>query len=343
LPTTSIDGFFACTLLVSVVLIVTASFAGAMQANINSLQGVNDQNYLKTTAEQIVCNVGSPADWGSTGTAPDSFGLAKLGGQPYELDLDKICRLNNQCSTALTYEEAVHATRLYNIAFGITVTQMLSVNLEAQGNTTNGESTTYNFQVSTAANQNPVAANIQGYIVTGNQVSNVSAATSSSGVGNFNFTLPSSEAEPALLVVFAKADLDERLTAYQTYSFNQADLPVLSLNPLCYQLTLTANMPDVTVTNVYALSFKGQSQLSSAANGSYPIPHVLDKSPIVLVAAGYSQDGAFTDWVSYPCVPLRFGSNFANTAQNTFTYTVTINDVLYKLTVTLGELTDAAA
>jgi hypothetical protein len=321
-----------------------ASFAGAMQTSIQSQQGVNDQNYLKTCAEQLVTSVGSPENWGSSMTAPTSFGLAKTGGQVYELDVDKISRLNNQCYAALPYENVSKAARLYDLAFRITVTQMLAITIQPTSSTINGSATTYNYQVSTTANLEPVVATIQCYIIQPSQVSSVQASTSSSGQGTISFTLPNSEAGQVLLAVFAKANLDERLTAYQTYTFThisgeQPAQQALTLSALDNQLTVNITQPETTVNHVYALSFSHQSQLSKASNGNYTIPSYLDKSPILLAAVGSSQDLDFIEWTSYPNVPLTFGSNFANTEQNTFAYTVSINDVLYKLTVTLGELT----
>ncbi len=344
MPTTAIDGFFACTLLVTVTLIVIASFAGVMQTNLEVLQGVNDQNYLKTTAERLVCSVGSPVNWGSTSVVPDSFGLAKQGGIAYELDIDKVCRLNSQCSSTLLLDDASKAARLYDLAFGITITQMLTINIKPIGNTTTENVTTYNFQVFTAANLEPTPANLQCYIIQTNQVSSVSTSTSSSGIGAFSFELPDSESGPVLLAVFAKANIDERLTAYQTYSFShisgeEANQQVLSLSPLNNQLTININQPETTINKVYAFSFSYQSQLTQNSNGTYIIPKYLDKSPIMLVAAGQSQSVGFLEFTSYPTVPLTFGSNFANTDQNAFIYTVTINDVLYKLTITLGGIT----
>ncbi len=344
MPTTSIDAFFACTLLVAVALVVTASFAAAMQTNIESFQGANDQNYLKTTAEQVVGTIGVPANWGSNAAVPSSFGLAKAGGQAYELDIDKICRLNSHCTSALTYEVVSNATRLYNLAFNVAVAPMLSVTIQPTSNTTDGVTTTYNFQVSVAANQNPTAATLRSYIINPTQVSNITTSTSSLGQANVSFQLPNSQVGPVLFAVFAKANMDERLTAYQTYNFihtsgqQPLNQQILNLSPLNNKLTVTANQPDTTVSKVYALSFSRQSQLT-LASGNYTIPQYIDKSPILLAAIGTSQTVAFVEWTSYPNVPLGFGSEFANTGQNAFVYTVTVNDVLYKLTVTLGEIT----
>jgi hypothetical protein len=341
-PTTSIDAFFACTLLVTVALIVTASFAAAMQTNIESLQGANDQNYLKSTAEQLTGTVGFPSNWGTTSTVPEIFGLAKVNGQAYELDVDKLCRLNSHCTSALTYEVASNATRLYNLAFAISLVPMLTVSIQPTSNSTNGITNTYNFQVNVDANQNPTAAAIESYLITENQVSTISATASSLGQANLSFQLPVSTEGPVLIVTFAKANMDERLTSYVTYNFTlpfdeqQSNPQILTMSPLDNKLTINATQPDTTVSKVYSLSFGHQSQLAQSGS-NYTIPKLLG-SPIVLVATGTSQTEAFVEWTGYPNMPLRFGSEFANTQQSTFAYTVTINDVLYKLTVTLGEI-----
>jgi hypothetical protein len=108
------------------------------------------------------------------------------------------------------------------------------------------------------------------------------------------------------------------------------------MSPIDNKLTINATQPDTTVSKVYSLSLGHQSQLAQSGS-NYTIPKLLG-SPIVLVAIGTSQTDAFVEWIGYPNMPLRFGSEFANTQQSTFAYTVTINDVLYKLTVTLGEI-----
>lgn len=342
MPTTSIDGFFACTLLVSVALIVLASFAGIMQANIQSRQGANDQSYLKTVAEQLVTTTGSPADWGSRGIVPSSFGLARAGSQACELDIDKISRLNSQSTTALTYVDVSAAARLYSLAFSMTVTPLLQITIQPAGSTTNSTATTYNYQVSTTVNLEPAAARIQCYIIQTGQVTSVQASTSSSGQGIITFTLPNTEPGQVLLAVFAKADLDERLTACQICSFihvsGEQPIPPLTLDTLDNKLTVNITQPGTTVNHVYAFTFSHQSLLTKDSSGNYNIPRYLDKSPILLVTTASNQTAEFTAWTSYPNVPLTFGSNFANTEQNTFVYTVTINGVLYRLTVTLGEI-----
>ena len=46
----------------------------------------------------------------------------------------------------------------------------------------------------------------------------------------------------------------------------------------------------------------------------------------------------FQEWTSYPQVPLTAGSNFHSSEQNAFNYIVTINDCLYKLEISFGDI-----
>ncbi len=345
MPSAAIDTFFACTILISVALIATASLTATMQTNINNLQGLNQQSYLKTTAEQIVTSVGSPTDWGSSDTAPESFGLAQAGESgAYVLDVDKICRLNSQSGCRLSYTEASNAARLNNIAFAISVTQMLSITIEPTGNSTVDELTTYNFKVTVKANLEPAKADLQSYIITKDVVRNVSDATSSAGVGYVSFQLPSASNGNVLLVVFARATLDDRLTAYGTFAFAHLSGEVLpnqtnlGLSPLDNKLTVNVTGPNAVLDECIAFSFAYQSQAALVSSGVYGIPEWVNRSPIVMVVTGFNDGGFFAEWTAYPSVPLSFGSNFANTEQNTFVYTVSIKDVLYRLVVTLGEV-----
>ena len=79
MPSTSIDTFFACSLLVSVAIIATAFLAGTMQTRIDNFQGSNN-NLLQNIADPIVTSCGIPQEWGrNANITPSSFGLAKNG------------------------------------------------------------------------------------------------------------------------------------------------------------------------------------------------------------------------------------------------------------------------
>jgi hypothetical protein len=66
------------------------------------------------------------------------------------------------------------------------------------------------------------------------------------------------------------------------------------------------------------------------------IPEIVDNSPLIIVVYGLNNGTYFQQWVSYPQVPFNAGSDFSGSQENVFSYTVTINGVLYKLDISLG-------
>jgi hypothetical protein len=165
-PTASIDMFFACTLVVSVALIATAFLAGTMQTQINNMQDLNKQDYLRTIADHMVLGYGSPANWGSTSDAPANFGLSAANSQGlFELDVDKISRLNSQNAYALTYLDVFKAARLSDIAFGVSVSQILQIDVTLSGIDTGVNVTSYTFRVSVTQDTGPINANLHCYVL----------------------------------------------------------------------------------------------------------------------------------------------------------------------------------
>jgi hypothetical protein len=348
MPTVSIDTFFACSLIVSVALLATASFAGTMQIRINSMQDLNKDDYLKTIAEQIVTRAGTPEDWGSSNsTIPENFGLDS-GTSPYlyELDIDKITRLSSQSNYSLSYFQVSQAARLDNLALGISISQMLTITTELSANTTAGDATTYTFTISVSQAQGPINASLHCYVTASDFLTDVYTTTSSGGVGAVSVQIPNSSAGPALLVVFARASFDERLTAYEVYSFahlSQEPSPnrtFLELSPLNYTLNSNPKSLGVTIEDGYAFSYAYQSNLTSTSSTTYAIPVFLDKSPIVLVVSGHNDTTSFVEWAAYPDVPLEFGANFEHSEKNVFVYTVSVKGALYKLILSFGDVTD---
>jgi hypothetical protein len=345
MPAISIDTFFACSLIVAVALLATASLAGTMQARIDSLQDLNKNDYLRNIAEHIVTSDGTPADWGSTGTIPNSFGLSdRDSAYLYELDIDKIGRLNNQNDYALSYVQASNAARLNNIAFGISISQMLSVSVTLSANISIGDETAYTFEISVSQASGPTSAALQGYVVAKDYLSDVSNTTTSTGVGYITVQIPNASGGPALLIVFARASFDDRVTSYATYSFAHlsqepsSNHTFLGLSPLNYTLNVEKKFPGATIEHGYAFSYAYQSNLTSTSATTYAIPEFVDKSPTVLVISGLNGTTSFVEWTAYPDIPLDFGADFENSEQNVFVYTVLVKETLYKLTLSLGDV-----
>lgn len=345
MPAISIDTFFACSLLVSVAIVATAFMVGTMHTQITNLQDLNKENYLRTIADHLVSSYGTPVDWGSIPDIPESFGLAASDSSySYAIDIDKVSRLNSQNNYSLSYQDLFYAAKMRNIALGISISQMLSIEVEPFDTVAQGEMMTYTFKVSVSQDTGPQSTSLHCYAVARDYLGNSSAVTSSDGVGYVNIQIPTASNGPALLVVFARASFDDRITAYEVYSFahlSEAPMPnhtFLGLSPLDYTLNVNMNYPDLAVSGGYVLSYTFSSNLTLTSSTIYAIPEILDKSPFVLVLQGSHDSSTFLEWTAYPQVPLEAGSGFENSDESAFVYHVVIKDALYKLVVRLGDV-----
>jgi hypothetical protein len=344
-PAISIDTFFACALLVSVALLATASLAGTMDTQINSMQDLNKEAYLRNIAEHLVTSDGTPADWGSTGAVPSSFGLSDSDSSHlYAIDVDKISRLNKQSDYALSYFQVAQAARLNNIALAVSVSQMLSITVTLSDTNSITDETAYTFRISVSQASGPLSAALQCYVVAQDFVGEVSNTTSSAGVGYITAQIPNASSGPALLLVFARASFDNRITSYGAYSFaHQSQEPApnhtfLGLSPLNYTLNVNENYPDITIEHGHAFSYTYQSNLTSTSTDTYAIPEFADQSPTVLVISGLNgTTTSFVECTAYPDIPMDFGSNFDNSERNVFVYTILVKGTLYKLTLSFGD------
>ena len=342
MPTSSFDTFFACTIIVAAALIGTAFLGSTMQTRIASTQDINKDSYLKAIADHIVTNPGSPVDWGTSSALPVDFGLASNPSHSsYELDIDKICRLNSLNNYSLSYPELSNAAKL-NLALGIKVSQLMTVNILQSSNSTVGSDTSFTFQISTNIDSKPTSASLHCYFAADTYLTEVNASIPDVGVGQVTVQIPTSETENALLIAFARSSIDDRITSYAIYNFahsTQESIPSstnLALSPLNY--TLSLNDTSLRVLNGYVFSYSYQQPLSSLEGSQAAIPKLLDKSPLVLVVEGINGTDHFQEWTAYPQIPLKIGANFEGSEQNIFSYIVTVNGVLYRLDLSLGDL-----
>jgi hypothetical protein len=324
-------------------LIATAFLGTTLQARIESSQDVNKDSYLRALADRIVTYAGSPADWGKTGVVPADFGLAlNSATRVYELDVDKICRLSLLNVHSLSHVDLAGASKLTNIAMGISLSQTLTISFEQTNTYTSGDDTYTTLAISTAIESKPSKANLQYYLIAQNYQYNATSTITSSGTTEVVFHYPTSSADDALVAVFARAPFDERITSYAVYNFAsgmQETTPTstsLSLSPLNYTLSFNQS-GDVSIQKVYTFSYSHQYITTSLQGSECAIPQLIDHSPIVLIACGEVGGQYFQEWTSYPQIPLSAGSSFANSERNVFSYMVTANGVLYKLDVSLGD------
>ncbi|MCL5877511.1 MAG: hypothetical protein M1540_06850 [Candidatus Bathyarchaeota archaeon] len=325
-------------------MIATAFLGTTLQARIDSTQDLNKDSYLRAIADRIVTNAGSPHDWGKSDKLPSDLGLAlNSATSVYELDIDKISRLSNLNIYSLSHLELAAASKLSNIALGIEVSQIMTINLEQTNTYTAGADTYSTLAVSTYLESKPVEANLQCYLIAQNYQYNATATVTESGTAEITVHYPTAAADDALLVVFANVPFDERLTSYTIYNFgngSQETTPTsttLSLSPLNYSLSFNQTA-GASVQKVYTFSYAHQYTTTSPQDGQCVIPHLIDHSPIVLIVCAQLDGQYFQEWTSYPQIPLTAGSSFANSERHVFSSMVTINGVLYKLNLSLGDV-----
>ena len=343
MPATSIDTFFACTLIVIVVVVSMAATTSIVTPYINGLQDLNEDEYLRKIAEHTIVSSGSPAGWGQNqSVTPEAFGLAKDGSFTYELDVDKVSRLNSQNTYALSYLEMYEALRLENVALRFEFSQIIDISVALNSNVTVGDSTTYSFSISVSRDQVPMATSLQCYVLANSFLNDTSSSTSSSGQASVEIEIHNEYNGTALFIVFARSPYDNRLTSQEVYAFGHLSseaLPnntFLGISPLNNTLQVDPIDSEVSLQTAYAFSYGYESTLASTSNETYSIPNFLDSSPKVLAVTGWNGSAFFIEWTTYPQVPLEMGANFEDAECFSFNYVVTIDEVLYRLNVKCG-------
>ena len=346
MPSTSIDTFFACIIIITTALIATAFVGSTLQTSITNTKDLNKENYLNALSNNIVTNPGTPLNWGTNSVVPVDFGLAdNSSAVPYEIDLDKITRLNTQSNFTLSYFDMVHSAKLNDIALGITVSQIMRIDIQQLSSSTIGGNVSFTFKILTSVDSKPVSSSLHCYVAANNYLNDIANDTSDIGLGYVTVQIPSVSSNSAILIVFARTAFDDRITSYALYNFAdsmQEATPkneVLTLSPLNYTLSLFSNSSGITIQGSYLFSFEYLQNLSYDQNSTqFQIPKIIDKSPFVIVVCGIDNGSNFQEWVSYPQVPLKAGSSFAGSEQNVFSYIITIKEALYRINISLGGL-----
>jgi hypothetical protein len=351
MPAISVDTFFACSLMV---LLVLSAMAGASKLLYPYLSNTIDENIAERYREisrYLLLNGGAPSAWGQNGqTIPETFGLAETGSkEPYELDIDKVSRLNSENFYALSYAQMFTALKISDTSFRIEIKPIFEVttNLTATFQETN--ETIYQFDIMTEKHGVPVQTELKCYAVAENHLESYNAYASN-GRCYLNITIPNNVTGPALLAVFARSMYVSNVESFNVCTFmHESAEPsskgtFLKLSPLNYTLTASFLYPEIVLSNAYALSFNYNATMPQTANSNesttYDIPHFLDASPTLIIVAGWNSTSFFTEWTAYPQVPLQIGANFDGSVSlsNVFAYSyvITIISALYECTVWLG-------
>jgi hypothetical protein len=351
MPAISIDTFFACSLMVLLVLSAMAATTKIIYPYINGTFDVEAAKRFREIAEYVLLNPGEPSNWGQDGqTVPEAFGLAEAYAEnPYTLDVDKVSRLNSENLYALSYAQIFTSLKISDTSFRLEIKPAFDIHVNLTGIFGGADQTTYEFKVLTGKSGADTSAMLKYYVVAENFLEK-SNLHYSDGETHFNITMPNVVNGPALLVVFAKSSYNSKIVSFNVYSFaHNSPEPAqkgtfLRLSPLNYNLTASLNHPETVLSKAYALTFNYSSVLTQTANGNqsatFSIPKLLDSSPTVLVVTGWNSTEFFAEWTAYPQIPLQIGASLTDSPNlsNVFAYTylVTIGSAVYPCTVWLG-------
>jgi hypothetical protein len=353
MPAISVDTFFACSLMVLLVLSAMAGASKLLYPHINNFGGESVAERYEEISKYLLLNGGKPSDWGRDGQViPESFGLAVAGSDiPYMLDIDKVSRFNSENLYAVSYAQIFTALKIYDVSFRIEIKPIFDVAVNLTATYALENETVYQFEISTEKHGAPVQAELKCYIIAENYFETRDASVSD-GETCLNVTLSNNVAGPALLVAIVRNVYNTKILSFGVYAFaHNSSQPkpkgaFLKLSPLNQTLNVNIIYPETTLSDAYALTFNYHSNLTQTESGNqsvkYAIPCFLDSSPTLMVVTGRNSTSFFVEWIPYPQIPLQTGADFASSTALSkvlaYNYVVTVNSALYECTVWIGGL-----
>ncbi|UCB60290.1 MAG: hypothetical protein JSW72_09330 [Candidatus Bathyarchaeota archaeon] len=349
MPASSIDTFFACSLMVILIVSAMAGTAKIAQPFLANSTNMSDFERVRSLTEYMLLSTGTPSNWGNDAEViPSVFGLATATQQPYELDLDKVCRLNSRNAYSIKYADVV-AGLVEDVVLNVKICPLFEVLIGLTSIQSEENTTKYTFQISTTKSGIPISAWLSCYLVVEANIYRLSSSTDSKGQSFVNATLSNSLAGAAIFAVFAKFKAHSQMMGFNVFSFGHNVEPpepnntFLRLSPLNHVLNVSFQNLTIEVSNASIITYNYQFTLSQTATGNqteeYAIPHLLDDSPMILVLSGHNASvTSFTEWTAYPQVPMEIGPDISESTTSTkapaLTYIVIVNSVLYKAVIT---------
>jgi hypothetical protein len=351
MPAVSIDTFFACSLMVMLVLSAMAATTTFLRPHMNTTDGDSSQRLYRELSKYLLLNEGMPSNWGQNGqTIPETFGLARSNAEcPYELDGDKVSRLNDENLYAISYAEAFTSLEAPDTFFKIEIKPLFDVKIRLDTTFDSSNDTIYQFEISTERNGVPISTQMRIFTVAEAYLK-ATSASATNGETMQNVTIPDIVNGPALLAVVACSAYNDRIMSFNACAFARSSAEpnlkgtFLKLSPLNHSLTASFSTSGIDVTNAYALTLNHEFQLEQMSNTSesttYEIPKILDSGPTILVLTGTNSTKSFIEWTAYPQIPVEMGADFADSQALSdvfsFTYLITIDSIIYDCTVWLG-------
>ena len=257
----------------------------------------------------ILLSRGIPSGWGTGGT-PTELGLA-TSGNPYELDIDKVTRLNPDHSQSLNYSTLWQALGIDDVSFRISVEPLFNLTLTLASSQVQGSDTVYDFSATTVRAGYPLPCQVSYYVAVGNSTYSSSGPTTLDGSGTVQFTLPNSLDGTAIMIGIARAE--SSITSFDVLPFahniSQPSQPgaFASLSPLDYTLGVSL-IGGASAWNSAVFSYEYSFNLT-ASGSDYIIPKLLAGGPLVVTLTGINGTDRWAEWVTYPQVPLDVGGD----------------------------------
>lgn len=352
MPASSIDTFFACSIMVMLVLAAMASTASTLRPSLSELSHRNDAERFQQLAQHVLLAAGSPRNWGSLShVVPDGFGLSDTDPfLPYQLDIDKVSRLNGENAFSLTYTQLLQSLGVEDVTFRIEIRTLFNLSTNLISSVIGANETTYQFEVAATKAGSPVPAYLRGYVVVKDYVESFVSSTSSFGEASIAIAIPNSVNGTALLLTLAKGKNVPLMVAFDVYAFGHnsptpwPNRTFASLNPLNHVLNATFTYPSEEVLGALVFTYNYNFSLVEKGKGTqtveYDIPRLLDSSPMLLVITGLNGSSSFAEWSSYPQVPLVIGANFDASDGGakivSLSHIVTINSAMYEVATKWG-------
>ncbi len=346
MPASSIDTFFACTIMITLALTAMVNTSNMLRPSMNNALHQNDTERLRQMTEHLLLSPGTPNNWGSTkNTIPTDFGLAGSSATvPYSLDIDKVGRLNNINTYSLSYAQLWQALGVNDASFRIEIRTLFNVSITLASSTVGTIWTTYEFDVYTHKSGTPIPTNLKAYVVAQDYVNGIISQTAANGHASISALIPNSKNGPAIFVAFAQAESNSQIVAFNAFMFahnSRTPSPnrtFTQLSLLNHILNVTFAYPNEEVSKALVLTFNYNFTLTEKTTIEQgiecEIPRLLDASPMLLVVTGFKGSSTFAEWTAYPQLPLTFGASLEENAQSStvsFTNLATINSVLYEV------------
>jgi len=333
-PVASID--FALAASAMVLLTVGAMYGVNMVAEPFLDYNSNVQIRYYQIGRYILLAQGAPSNWG-VGGAPTDLGLASEGDN-YELDIDKISRLNPLNDYSVNYTALWESLDIEDVTFRISVETLFDVSLSLDDSQVQGEQTMYNFSVTVMREGRPLVADVSYYVAVRDTTQLSSGTTDGDGAGTVQFTLPNSQNGSAVFI--ALVDF-QGLVSYDVLPFaHNSGVPEPAgtytvLSPMNYHLTVNLT-PGANVISAATFSRDYAFNLTADDSG-YLIPRLLDPSPMINVVTGSNASDYWVEWVAYPQIPLETGADMSADYMisdvSSASYIVSVKGVSYRFII----------